>query len=195
MNSIPLIFICLLFFVVSNSYGAVYKCKMPDASFQYSDRPCKKYNLKQEKEVPKFSGKKINIIFENKDIRKAFKEVARHGGYSVSFHRFVTGTIDANYYKKPWDEIIYRMAESQGLSAMVVPGQSIHVTPNQMTISGNKQPITKEKKLARCQQTCTSKYRSCKYLVGALAYETTSSECSSDHYQCQKACRAGFSVY
>lgn len=195
MKNIPLLIILLLFFIISNSYGAVYKCKMPDGSFQYSDRPCKKYNLKQEKAIPKFTGKKINILFENKDIRKAFAEVARYGGYSTTFHRLVTGYIDANYYQKPWDEIIYRMAESQGLSAMAVPGKAINVTPNQMTMSGNKRPRTKEEILTKCKEICTSKYRSCKYLVGALAYETTSRECSSDHHQCQKSCRSGFSIY
>jgi len=183
-------------FIASPAYSAMYKCKMPDNSFQYSDKPCKKYTKKQETEVPDFTGKRINILFENKDIRKAFKEVAAHGNYSVVFHRAVSGTINANYYKTRWDEIIYKMAQSQDLSAMIVPGRAIEVTPNQMTLSGgNKKPKTAAEKLEKCQQLCEHKHRSCKLLVGNRAYGTTSYGCRSDHYQCQKACRPGISIY
>ena len=193
-NLALLCFFVGIFFTVP-SYSTMYKCKMPDNSYQYSDKPCKKYNKKQESEIPKFNGKRINILFEDEDIRAAFREVAGYGGYSVTFHRVITGTISANYYKTPWDEIIYRMAESENLSAMIVPGQSIKFTPNQMTLSGEKRSRTPAEELKKCKEICTQKYRSCKYLTKSRAYGTTTYECSSDHYQCQKACNPGISIY
>lgn len=121
----------IIFFAISPSAHALYKCQEANGKIAYQSDPCAaskditppsvKAVIGKEK---KYVGERIKLNFEAIDIRMLLQVIGDFSGKSVRTGKEVQGKIPA-HYDAAWDQVLDQLAARYGLTITVEGDQII----------------------------------------------------------------------